>query len=122
SGTLQLQGNGSIANSVVNIPNATLQIRADGTASNGTLTYGNNIQVTASGAMIDVGNNGGGNTGNIAAFGMLAAPTGATANTINFTGSNGYNQSFTGLSLTGLTGQTTTLNPTTTSVTIFGNV
>ncbi len=58
------------------------------------------------------------------AFGTLSNGTSANANavTINFTGANGYLESFSSLALSGLTGEGTTLNPTTTSVTITGNV
>ena len=73
---------------------------------------------------IDVGNNGGATTGNTVAFGVLnnGAAYNALTNVINFTASNGYLQSYAGLFLSGLTGGTTTLNPTTTSVTIAGDV
>ena len=55
---------------------------------------------------------------------MLATalrPTTFTS-TFNFTAANGYLQSYSGLQSLGTTGDGTTLNPTTTSVIITGNV
>jgi autotransporter-associated beta strand protein len=85
----------------------------------------NNITLSSPAtATIDVGNNGSANTGNTVAFGALnnGTPLNTFNGTINFTGANGYLQSFSTLRLTGLAGGSTTLKPTTTSVTILGNV
>jgi autotransporter-associated beta strand protein len=122
AGTLQFKGAGGLSpNTAISMAGTTLQIRNDGVGNNGNITLGNSVQVTATGATIDVASNGTG-TGNTIAFGALAAPVGATVNTINFTGANNYNVSFSSLSLNGGAGQATTLNPTTTSVIITGNV
>ncbi len=125
AGTLSLAG-GTIANSNVSLGSATFQVLNDGAGSNGTISLGNNVTVNGATTTdtINVGNNGSGNTGNTVAFGALSNGTPAQGNavTINFTGANGYLESFSSLALTGGGGQGTTLNPTSTSVTILGNV
>ena len=127
AGTLQFKGAGSLSSATaIKLGAGTLQIRDDGAGSNGTISHtGNSISLplATTAATIDVGNDGA-NTGNTVAFGALnnGTPASAFLSTINFTGSNGYLQSYTSLGLSGLTGQNTTLNPTTTSVTITGNV
>jgi autotransporter-associated beta strand protein len=128
AGTLRFQGNASLpAASAIGLGSATLQYLDDGAGSNGTIDRTGNpitLSVASTTDTIHVGNNGSTNTGNTVAFGALNNGTAANAfaSTINFTGSNGYLQSFPSLGLSGLTGNGTTLNPTTTSVTILGNV
>jgi fibronectin-binding autotransporter adhesin len=134
AGTLQFQGaagsTGLPGGGTIGIgANATLSIANDGGGSGGTISLGANnssITLTAAGVTttIDSRNNGSGNTNNVVVFGTLSNGTSANAfnSTINFTGANGYTQSYAGLALSGLTGQGTTLNPTTTTVIIAGNV
>ena len=127
NGTLTLRGDSALpANSPVSLlHNGTLKILQDGSGNNGSITVNNNITLSCPAtATIDVGNNGSLNTGNTVAFGALnnGTPLSTFSSTINFTGTNGYLQSFSTLRLTGLTGGSTTLKPTTTSVTILGNV
>ena len=127
AGTLQFQGNGALSSgSPVSLGSATLRVRRDGTGSNGTIAQGNSITLSVVGSIdtIDVGNNGSANTNNTVAFGALnnGTPANAFSSTFNFTGANGYKLSFSSLSLAGLTGNNTTLNPTTTSVIITGDV
>lgn len=123
AGTLVAAGSvGALSLSTVNLGAATLSVKTD---DFGTISQGNTVTLSGSvTATINVGNNGGATTGSTVAFGALNNGTAANAlaSTINFTGSNGYLQSFSSLGLPGSTGQTTTLNPTTTSVTITGNV
>ncbi|MBN8421692.1 MAG: autotransporter-associated beta strand repeat-containing protein [Verrucomicrobia bacterium] len=94
---------------------ATLQIRNDnGGASDGTITFGNNIALNINNALgiIDVGNAGGlAATGNTLVFGALTNSTTAnTAGTLTINGANGYGVSFTSLALSsGTTGVATTL-------------
>ena len=96
----------------------------DGTGSNGTISLGNSVTIntTSTTDTINVGNNGSSNTGNTVGFGALSNGSGGAAVTINFTGANGYLESFSSLALAGAGGNTTVLNPTSTSVTITGNV
>jgi autotransporter-associated beta strand protein len=140
AGAVQFQGNNSLpSGSPITLASASLQIRNDGAGSGGTINLGNNITIPVSNpninpanvATIDVGNNRSGNTGNTVAFGVLSNITSYNlfTSTINFTASNGYLQSYSGLDLSDpdpnygySSGGTTTLNPTTTSVTIAGNV
>jgi autotransporter-associated beta strand protein len=126
TGTLTFAGAGTLpSGSGVNVGNGTLlRILNDGTGNNGTISLGNNV--TAIGSVtstINVGHNSA-NTGNTVALGTLStgAATVGNATTFDFTGTNGYLVSFTNLLLPGVAGQGTTLNPTTTSVTILGNV
>ena len=129
AGTLQVQGGSALpAGSSVSLGSGTLQISQDGAGSGGAISLGNSVTINllTTTATIVVGNNGSANTGNTVAFGALnnGLPSQAFAGNviINFTGSNGYLESFSSLGLTGSTGYRTTLNPTTTSVTITGNV
>ncbi len=128
AGVLRFKGNATLpAASQISLGSATLQYLDDGAGSNGTISRtgsGITLSLASTTDTIDVGNNGSANTGNTVAFGALnnGTPLNAFASTINFTGSNGYLQSYTSLGLTGLTGGNTTLNPTTTAVTILGNV
>ena len=100
----------------------------DGLGSGGTISVGNNINVTgilAAASNIYVGGLAGFNTGNTVAFGSLnfGSATAAISSSANFTAASGYLESFTGLKLPGSTSTTiTTLNPTTTSVVINGPV
>ena len=86
--------------------NSTLQIRNDGTGSNGTIAFGNGValNVALAVATIDVGNNTA-YTGNTIAFGALTNNSGIL--TIN--GANGYGVSFTSMVLPNGSGATTTL-------------
>jgi len=127
SGTLRFLGGSALpAATAINLGPGTLQILNDGVGSGGSISLLGNT-ITLSGAyttdIINVGNNGSGNTGNIVAFGGLfnGTPLNSLTSTINFTAANGYLMSFGILGLPGNTGATTTLNPTTTSV-IIGNV
>ncbi len=125
AGTLQFKGANALPSATaISLAGATLQVLNDGTGNNGTITLGNTITLSAAvTATISVGNSTA-NTGNTVAFGALNNGTSANAfaSTINFTGANSYLESFSSLGLSGLTGFSTTLNPTTTSVTITGNV
>jgi fibronectin-binding autotransporter adhesin len=126
-GILQVQGNAALpGGSPIAISAGTLQIHSDGAGSNGVVGLGNNISlsVATSAVTIDVGNNGSSHTGNTVAFGLLSNGTAGDAftSTFNFTGANGYLQSYSGLYLSGKSGGSTTLNPTTASVIIAGDV
>jgi autotransporter-associated beta strand protein len=126
AGTLSFQGGGALpGGSAVSLGSGTLQVLNNGAGSSGTISLGNSVTINPATTTdtINVGNNGS-NTANTVAFGALSNGTPANANiaTINFTGSNGYLESFSSLALSGLTGGGTTLNPTTTSVIITGNV
>jgi autotransporter-associated beta strand protein len=126
-GTLQFQGASALpSGSLLLVSSGQVSLDNDGAGSGGTIGVGNNITISAATtkAAINVANNGSGNTGNTVAFGVLSNGTSANAlaSTINFTGANGYLQTFTSLNLPGSTGNTTFLAPTTTSVTILGNV
>jgi fibronectin-binding autotransporter adhesin len=124
AGTLQFAGSNALNGATpINIAGAsTLQIRDDAA----TITHtANNLTVSSAGTVtIDVGNNGGATTGSTVAFGALNNGTAANAlaTVFNFTAANGYKQSYSSLALPGLTGNNTTLNPTSASVTITGNV
>jgi autotransporter-associated beta strand protein len=130
AGTLQFQGPNSLpAGSPITISagGGVLSIRNDGSGSGGTISVPSNMTLTVGGstpgATIDVGNISN-HTGNIVSFGTLSNGTTANAlnSRINFTASNGYLQSFAGLNLAGSTGFSTILNPTTTTVSIRGDV
>ena len=128
TGTLAFAGTGALPTSgvltLVGALNATAtaSIRNDGTGNGGTISLPtNNVLVTSAYGILNVANNGGSFTGNTVALGTLSTPNG-TITTTTFTGGNGYNLSFSGLALPGANGQTTTLSPTTTSLTIAGNV
>src|SRR5579862_617576 len=93
----------------------------NGTGNNGTIVHSNPILLGASGATINVDNNGA-NTGNTVSFPALLTPVTALATTTTFTGGDGYKIAFNGLALPGTTGQDTILVPTTTNLTISGAV
>lgn len=123
-GTLPTNSAVSIAGSLAGSASPTiLSIRSD---ASGTISQGNNIAITStsngtsSGPTIDVRNNGGTTTGSVVAFGALSDGAAGTEykGEINFTGANGYTESFTSLSLPGIGTSTFLLNPTTTSVSI----
>ena len=126
NGTLIFAGDATLpAGTTVQPEGGTLSIRYDGTGSGQTLTTNQNTpfnflanNVTST---IDVGNNGSANTGNTIVLGAFNIPNNY-ANTIKFTGSNGYLVQIASLGLPGATGQTTTLIPTSTSVIISGKV
>ena len=121
TGPLVFAGHSLPSGSAVTVgATGTLSILDDGAGSNGTIAYGNNITPTSATGTINVGANGGANTGNTVAFGLLT-PT-VVANNTAFTGANGYKISFAGITLPPSTGQGTILNPTTTSVSILGDV
>lgn len=98
-----------------------LTLANDGTGSNGTINQGNNVLIGGNNVTLDVRSNGGGNTGNTVAFGTLSTPSTATVTTTTLSSGDGYKMSFTGLALTGTTGNNTTLIANT-DVTISGNV
>jgi len=91
----------------VTVNAGTFQILNDST---GTIAYGNTVNVGGT-QTINVGNNGGATSGSTVAFGALNAPatSAATQTTTTFTGSNGYNISFTSLALPGGSGNNTYL-------------
>ncbi|WP_395736178.1 beta strand repeat-containing protein [Prosthecobacter sp.] len=124
AGTLQYAGSSALqgSTSISQAAGTFLQIRDDAATIN---HVSNNVNVTSAGVVtIDVGSNGGATTGSTVALGALNNGTAANAlaTTFNFTGSNGYRQSYSSLALAGSTGANTTLNPTTASVTITGNI
>lgn len=130
-GTLQVNtatgglGNATAANTI-NLNGGTLSLRNDGAGSNGTIIYGSaanpagyNVTHSAS-STINVDNLTA-NTGNTVVLGpIIQGTTGARSLTI--TGGNGYILSVPSFGLSGSTGQTTTLIPTTASLVITGNV
>jgi fibronectin-binding autotransporter adhesin len=126
AGTLQSQGaNGLPSGGAIGMGGGTFSIANDGSGSSGTISLGNNITLTAGATVgIDVRGLTGSTSSNTVSFGVLSNGTSANAfsSTINFTGANGYVHSYAGLGLSGLTGQGTTLNPTTTTVIINGPV
>jgi autotransporter-associated beta strand protein len=125
-GVLSFRGNDAVpSGSAISLGSGTLQISNDGAGSNGTINVGNSINqyISTTTSNINVGNNGSANTGNTVAFGALSVGNAATGfgSTINFTALNGYHQSYTGLNLPGGTSNyTTTLNPTSTTLSIGG--
>ena len=105
--------------------NGTLSIHQDGTASNSTIFAGNDISaVVGVTPTIDVAGITFLTSANTVSFGALnnGSTTDAFTSTFNFTGANAYRESYTSLGLTGSTGGTTSLVPTSTSITIAGNV
>lgn len=131
-GTLQVNqatnglGN-STASNAINLNGGTLSLRNDGAGNNGTITVGSaanpsgyNVQLTTSNSTINVANLTA-NTGNTIALGPLTQAT-ASVRTLNVTGANGYSLTLPSLGLSPGTGNNTTLNPTTASITIAGNV
>ncbi len=103
AGTVRAVGASGAASSVlgtglVTLKGGSLQLRNNGTGSNGTITYGNNLLIDASQAsgLIDLNNNGA-NTGNTIALGNLAIG----AQTLNVSGGNGYGLRFSSATLSG---------------------
>ena len=92
---------------------AALRIRDNGTGSNQTLNYGNNVAITGTGATIDVARVSS-NTGNTINLGSLSV-----GGTLNVTGANTYKLGFNGA--TTLTAATT-INPTTSDISLNGAV
>ena len=123
AGTMVFAGTGVLPTTgTFSLGAATASILNDGAGNNGTISMtSNNVLLSAIGGTLNVGNNGGSNTGNTLSLGALSTPA-AIATTNTFTGSNGYLIRFASLALPGTTGNTTTLSPTTTSLTIAGNV
>ncbi len=94
---------------------STLRIRDDGTAGGQTLTYGNAVTLTGTGAaVVDVDRSGVANTGSTIALGTLALG----GQTLNSVGANGYRASF---STVGLSADST-LNPTTADIVVSGGI
>jgi len=131
AGTLQVNratnglGDSTAANTI-NLNGGTLSLRNDGTGNDGTIIYGStsnaagyNLQLSAT-STINVSNLTA-NTGNTIQLGALTQAT-ASIRTLNVTGDNGYKLTLASLGLNPGTGQTTTLNPTTASIVITGNV
>jgi fibronectin-binding autotransporter adhesin len=130
-GTLQVnRATGGLGDSTavnaINLNAGTLALRNDGAGNNGSIIYGSasnpagyNVQLTLT-STINVGNLTA-NTGNTIVLGPLTQPS-AVARTLNVTGANGYTLTFPSFGLNPGTGQTTTLNPTTSSIIITGNV
>jgi autotransporter-associated beta strand protein len=131
-GTLQVnRATGGLGDSTalnaINLNAGTLSLRNDGAGNNGSIIYGSasnpagyNVQLTTTGSTINVANLTA-NTGNTIVLGPLTQAT-ASARTLNVTGANGYSVTFASLGLDPSTGATTTLNPTTASLIITGNV
>jgi fibronectin-binding autotransporter adhesin len=108
--------------STINMNGGTLQIRNDGSGSNGTISFTNPVALNGTATnIIDVSNTGTtSNTGNTVAFGAYTV-VGASNNTTTFNGSNGYGVSFTAASLPSGAGQGTVLVANI-PVSILGNV
>jgi fibronectin-binding autotransporter adhesin len=131
AGTLQVnRATGGLGDSTavnaINLNGGTLSFRNDGAGNNGTVIYGSasnatgyNVQLSAT-STINVDNLTA-NTGNTIQLGPLTQAT-AAARTLNVTGANGYTLTLPSLGLSTGTGQTTTLNPTTASIIVTGNV
>ena len=113
-GTLRLQNAGAIASSALTATGGTLDLRSNTPA---TFTA---ASIAISNGTINVANNGSG-TGNTLSLGAVTT-SGTAAYTANFTGANGYLLNLASFALIGGTGNNTTLNPTSTSLTILGNV
>ncbi len=98
---------------LITLNGGALELRNNGTGSNGTITYGNNLTIDAAqpSGNFDVNNNGA-NTGNVISLGNLAIG----AQTLNVTGGNGYGLRFSSATLSGnatvnlTTGASLTLN------------
>jgi len=104
---------------------ATLQVRSDGSGSNGSITFGNAVVFNGAASalgIIDVGNNGGSNTGNTVAFGALTNSGSGNAGTLTINGANGYGVSFTNLVLPSGTANVNTILVANAPVTITGGV
>ena len=131
AGTLQVNAaSGGLGNSTavnaINLNAGTLSLRNDGAGNNGSILYastsnpsGYKVQLTVS-STVNVDNLTA-NTGNTIALGALTQAT-AAIRTLNVTGANGYSLTLASLALNPGTGQNTTLNPTTASLIITGNV
>lgn len=129
AGTLQVNNStNGLGNSAtaISLNGGTLSLRNNGAGNNGAVTFGStlspagyNVQLAAT-STINVANLTA-NTGNIIDLGTLTQAT-AAARTLNVTGGNGYTLRLASLQLNPGTGQTTTLNPTTASLVITGNV
>ncbi len=95
-----------------------IQLHIDGPGSDGTISlpngFGGNSNVATT---IDVGNNGGGHTGNIISL-HGASPGWGNNVTLNVTGSGGYGLHFAQLRSTGGSSGSETFNPTTAPLTI----
>ncbi len=99
-GILEMDAAGALGTGLVTLngTGGTLRIRDNGTGSNGTIAYGNNIAVSASGTIDLDRSPGGASSGNTVALGTLAI--GAQTLTVN--GANGYAVRFNGaVTLTG---------------------
>lgn len=118
-GTLTVKGTYAPTGQI-SLGGGTLSLANDGAGSNGTISQGNNVLISASGTTLDVRGNGA-NTGNTVAFGSLSTPSTATLTSTTFTGGDGYSATFASLALPGTTGASTTLVANT-NVTITGNV
>ena len=83
---------------LVTLKGGSLELKNNGTGSNGTITYGNDLLIDASqtSGLIDVNNNGA-NTGNTISMGNLAIG----AQTLNITGGNSYSVRFSSATLSG---------------------
>ena len=117
AGTLQLQNANAIQNSPLSLNGGTLQLRSDSNttfASSGNITIGGSTTINVDRLTAD-------GTGATLSLGALVIPT-ALNSTQRFTGGNNTLLSIASLALPGLGGQSTTLNATTTSVIITGNV
>lgn len=122
AGPLIFQNHSLPSGSAVTVGAAgTLSILDDGSGSGGIIAYGNTFSPSSATSNLNVANNGSLNSGNTVAFGNFLV-NGATLSTTTFTGANLYKVSFAGITLPGGTGNTTTLTPTTTSVSILGDV
>jgi fibronectin-binding autotransporter adhesin len=100
-GTLVVTNASGLGSGTVNFAGSsmTLQLLNDGTGSNGTITYGNNITFSSGGNdTVTLGNNGSGNTGNTIALGTLTLSSGT--NNFAVQGNNSYQASFTNIVLT----------------------
>ena len=96
---------------LITLNGGALELRNNGTGSNGTITYGNNLTIDPSqlSGNFDVNNNGA-NTGNTISLGNLAIGT----QTLNVTGGNNYGLRFSSVTLSG----NATVNPTTGTLTL----
>ena len=100
----------TLGTGTVQLSGGTLQLRDDGTGSGGALAYGNGVVISAGGGTIDA-DRVAANTGNTFDLGPLSIG----AQTLNFTGANGYSVRFGATTLTGAA----VFNPTTATAT-FG--
>ena len=103
----------TLGTGTVNLTGGTLQLRDNGAGDNGALAYGNNVTVATTGSTVDV-DRVGANSGNTFNLGTLSIG----AQTLNFTGANGYGVRFGATTLTGAA----VFNPTTATATLGGVV